>query len=113
MTHLRPFHYLALAGALLFISCVIAGCTAPVKSQTGMEATPSCVSEEIVFLTEEIYPLSYTGPGGVPKGQSVQVIQELSRRQNCSSRIEIRAWSDAYETALTTPGYAVFPTART
>ncbi|HQK56492.1 MAG TPA: transporter substrate-binding domain-containing protein [Methanolinea sp.] len=113
MTHLRPFHYLALAGALLLISCVIAGCTAPVQRQTGMEATPSCVTEEIVFLTEEIYPLSYTGTGGTPDGQTVQVIQELSRRLNCSSRIEIRAWRDAYETALAKPGCAVFPTART
>lgn len=113
MTHLRPFHSLALAGALLLISCLIAGCTAPVKSPAGMEATPRCASEEIVFLTEEIYPLSYTGTKGTPEGQSVQVIQELSRRQNCSSRIEIRPWSDAYETALATPGYAVFPTART
>lgn len=113
MTHLRPFHCLALAGALLFISCVIAGCTAPDQRQTGMEATPTCASEEIVFLTEDLYPFSYTGTAGTPEGHSVEVIQELSSRQNCSSRIEVRTWSDAYGTALTTPGYAVFSTART
>ena len=113
MIPLRPFHYLALAGAFLLISCVIAGCTAPGMSRTGTEATPGCALEEIVFLTEEIYPLSYAGTGGTPEGQSVQVIRELSRRQNCNSSIEIRAWSDAYGTALATPGYAVFPTART
>jgi len=113
MTRMRTCDCLVLAGALLFFSCVIAGCTMPAQPQTGVEATPTCPGGEIVFLTEELYPFSYTGTDGTPKGQSVEVIRELSRRLNCDSRIEIRAWSDAYRTALTTPGYAVFSTART
>ncbi len=113
MTHLRPFHYLALTGALLCISCMIAGCTSTDHGSADQHTAPACAVGEIVFLTEELYPFSYAGLDGVARGQSVEVVRDLVRRLNCTAEIRVLPWSVAYDTAVATPGYAVFSTVKT
>jgi len=70
------------------------------------------VTEEILFLTEDLYPFNYVESDGTLHGQSVEVIRELQRRLNCSSMIEVHPWSVAYETALESPKTAIFSTVR-
>ena len=112
MAHSKLIYSLAIAIAFLCISCVIAGCTAPDRGSQGAPEIPPCTVGDIVFLTEELYPFSYLGSDGIVNGRSVEVVRELQRRLNCSSRIEVHPWSVAYETALKTPGTAVFSTVR-
>jgi ABC-type amino acid transport substrate-binding protein len=100
---------LVIAGFLLIIFIVLAGCTSP-KGDTPIPS--ACPTEKILFLTEDLYPFNYIGNDGTLQGQSVEIIKDLQRRLNCSSRIEVHPWNVAYETALGSPGTAVFSTVR-
>lgn len=104
----KPWHLLVSATAVLIMFSAIAGCTTSEKGSQGAPLAYPCNTGNITFLTEELYPFSYTGPGNTVNGQSVEVVRELQRRLNCSSRIEVQPWNAAYETALHTPGTALF-----
>ena len=117
----RSNQWALLTGALtmLIIFSGIAGClqqlppsVSPGKQNT-TPVTSHCMTGDILFLTENLYPFSYMEPDGEVHGQSVEVVQELQKRLNCSTRIEVHPWSTSYETALRTPGHAVFSTAKT
>lgn len=110
MGHISLIRYLGLAGMLLCVFCMVAACTAPEMEKS---VSTSCISADTVFLTEELYPYSYTGDDGVIRGQSVEVVRDLAKRLNCTPKIVVYPWNAAYHAAVSTPGYAVFSTART
>ncbi|MCU0631848.1 MAG: transporter substrate-binding domain-containing protein [Methanolinea sp.] len=119
MNHSSPWVLLALGSALLIILTTTTGCMGPSATpappcveNTTPETSP-CLSENILFLTEDLYPFNYLEPDGTIHGESVEVVRELAKRLNCSVEIEVLPWNDAYLNALHNPGHAVFSAART
>lgn len=110
---------LALTCALLVAFSAAPGCLdssspAPAQRETApTRGSSACIGGDILFLTEDLYPFNYADSDGTLHGQSVEVVQELQRRLNCSTRIELHSWSASYESAMHNQGTAVFSTART
>ncbi len=94
--------------------CLQQGSTTQMTGElSAVPTTLPCTTGEVIFLTEELYPFSSMNDDGNLEGLSVAVVRELQDRVHCSNRIEIHPWNISYDTALRTPGYAIFSTVRT
>lgn len=91
---------------LVIPGCIISGCLSPKDSF--VEESP-----RLQLLTEEFTPYNYLGPEGTIAGSSTEVVREILSRLGEDAEIELVAWSDGYDRALTTPDTALYSTART
>lgn len=73
----------------------------------------STVQAELSIYTPEEPPLGYTDENGFFTGISVDVIEEIQRRVNDHTPIQVIPWARAYHIALQKPNIVLFTAART
>ncbi len=67
---------------------------------------------DLTIITEEFPPFNYTEAGRLT-GVTTQVVQEITRRLQITSEIQVLPWARGYKRLLTEPNVVLFTTART
>lgn len=92
------------------------GCI-PSAGYTWCESKQKClrVWEEpcLRIITESLPPYNYQDSTGKLTGQSVEIVQEILKRQLDTTQPEILPWSQGYNLALNQPNVALFSTVKT
>ncbi|NYT21962.1 MAG: transporter substrate-binding domain-containing protein [Methanomicrobiales archaeon] len=91
---------------LVIAGCMLSGCLSPEGSSRAESPRPE-------LLTEELPPFNFAGPEGTITGSSTDVVREIAGRLGMDAEIELVPWDEGYNRTLSTPGTALFSTART
>lgn len=70
-------------------------------------------TDRFTIMAEDLPPFIYTNPQtNEPSGIAVRIVQQIAKRMNHSSSVEIVSWNRAYNLIKEKEGYALFPVSR-